>query len=189
MQELKVSLRHELIESHTEKLGLRSAQRLAPTQTRMVPLVLEQNAPCHANYITFTLNLVELRPMEVVKDFSRQINLEVTLHIRQLQLWTADDYNVIRVSFLFENANPTVFLVKPPIRSNKDSGTATPLLALRKSTCRANLLCLLKAITLSFSWTDGAGVDIFASTFWADAIPRQNSSWIIIPPGRTEWVA
>ncbi len=130
-----------MIADHVKIRELRSAHRLAPSQTRMVPLVLEQNAPCYANYFSFVLNLVKLSPMEDVKENSPQIDLEVTLNIRQLQQWTADNYDVIRASFLFKNSNPTLFLVKPPVESDEDTGTDAPLLALRKSACRAVFSC------------------------------------------------
>lgn len=98
----------------------------------MVPLVLEQNAPCRAESITFVLDIVVLKPMEDVKENTRHVKLEVTLSLRQLKPWTADDYDVIRASFLFKNSNPTLFLVKPPVQYNEYAGTDTPLLALRE---------------------------------------------------------
>lgn len=36
--------------------------------------------------------------------------------------------------------------------------------------------------------TDGAGVDIQSQSFWIDALPRQQHSWLVTPSGRTPWV-
>jgi len=36
--------------------------------------------------------------------------------------------------------------------------------------------------------TDGAGVDVLKQPFWAESLPRQQRSWIIMPSGRTPWV-
>jgi len=35
--------------------------------------------------------------------------------------------------------------------------------------------------------TDGAGVDVLKQPFWAEALPRQQRTWIILPSGRTPW--
>jgi hypothetical protein len=35
--------------------------------------------------------------------------------------------------------------------------------------------------------TDGAGVDVLKQPFWAEALPRQQQTWIILPSGRTPW--
>ena len=41
---------------------------------------------------------------------------------------------------------------------------------------------------MPYGRTDGAGVDILKQTFWADAMPRQERSWVILPEGRSPWV-
>ncbi|KAI0781232.1 hypothetical protein BD413DRAFT_600635 [Trametes elegans] len=69
----------------------------------------------------------------------------------------------IKASYFYASSTPTEFLVAPPAQPNA-SAPSPPILALH-----------------------GAGVDIFANTFWIQAIPRQEHSWVITPSGRTEW--
>ncbi|KAF7322675.1 hypothetical protein HMN09_00046300 [Mycena chlorophos] len=33
----------------------------------------------------------------------------------------------------------------------------------------------------------GAGVDIISNSFWPEALPRQQTRWIVVPTGRTPW--
>ncbi len=108
----------------------------------MVPLVLEQNAPLLCKLFLLRSQSRQVKSHgEDVKENSPQIDLEVTLNIRQLQQWTADNYDVIRASFLFKNSNPTLFWSSAPVESDEDTGTDAPLLALRKSACRAVFSC------------------------------------------------
>ena len=64
-----------------------------------------------------------------------------------------------------------------------DTGSAHTCLA-----CVVHSLVVTQQLICLLCRTDGAGVDIFKQTFWADAVPRHERSWVIIPEGRGPWV-
>ncbi|KAJ4488323.1 hypothetical protein J3R30DRAFT_3696095 [Lentinula aciculospora] len=150
--------------------------RLAPTQARILPLriVQHKDLPPVFSSIDVTLNLQRENPSVYDRPLDT-ISLKVSLPAVHLSMWdepssvslTPQINPVIKGSYFFgvTDSIPTNFLVVPPIVSGK--GRA-PLLALH-----------------------GAGVDIFAPTplesFWAQSLPRQKRSWVVIPSGRTSW--
>jgi hypothetical protein len=45
------------------------------------------------------------------------------------------------------------------------------------------------SLTCRVGTSDGAGVRILERSFWANSLRRQQHSWVIMPIGRTSWVA
>ncbi|KAH8108461.1 hypothetical protein DFH11DRAFT_1632998 [Phellopilus nigrolimitatus] len=140
-------------------LSLRNKLKIAPSQTRIIPILMEQNAPFFGNEITFLLILSEISS----NANASKVAVPVTLPLRRISSWSVSTHEAIRASFFFAASHATLFLAKPPIFPSPD-GTSVPIVALH-----------------------GAGVDVISSPFWADAIPRQRHSWVIMPAGRTEW--
>ncbi|KZT20258.1 hypothetical protein NEOLEDRAFT_1165105 [Neolentinus lepideus HHB14362 ss-1] len=136
------------------KVSLLRNPRLAPMQTRVVPLKLVQSRPFYGNDIQVA---VRFRSNDSV------VTLKVALPIKQQVLWTSETFQPIKTSYFYMESMPTMFLVIPPKNAN-DGEPRPPILGLH-----------------------GAGLDIFEEPFWAEAIPRQNNSWIVLPTGRTPW--
>jgi hypothetical protein len=92
------------------------------------------------------------------------VKSSVFIKLKHVQFSTTT--SPIKSSYLFASDMPTMFYAIPPTEPFSPEGKPTPpLLA-----------------------THGAGVDIFATTLWQDALPRQKRSWIVVPSGRTSWV-
>ncbi|KIK63771.1 hypothetical protein GYMLUDRAFT_71889 [Collybiopsis luxurians FD-317 M1] len=148
--------------------------RLAPTQARILPLRLLQHKdfPKHLRSIDMELTLKQSTPGGYLRPDAEHSKdspvLQVSLSVTHLAMWNTMDLQtnpVIRGSYFFgvEDTMPTNFLVIPP---RLPGNGRAPILALH-----------------------GAGVDIFAlsASFWTQALPRQNQSWVVIPSGRTSW--
>ncbi|KAJ3842899.1 hypothetical protein F5878DRAFT_348438 [Lentinula raphanica] len=150
--------------------------RLAPTQARIFPLAIvqHQQLPPDLTLINATLILQKEQPgVDVHYESVDTMTLYISLPITHLRMWdepstdSSSSNPVIKASYFFGvlDSIPTNFLVIPP----KSSGNGrAPILALH-----------------------GAGVDIFspntAESFWPQALPRQDRSWVVIPSGRTSW--
>ncbi|KAI0371785.1 hypothetical protein BV20DRAFT_1066969 [Pilatotrama ljubarskyi] len=132
--------------------------RLAPSQTRIVPLKLTQTQRVDIENFNLTLTLSS-------GNVTATINVAVPIWNREL--WTGADEQgraYAKATYFFGTSTPTAFLAAPP-NSPNDGPPRPPILALH-----------------------GAGVDLFENDFWIQAIPRQRHSWIITPTGRTPWV-
>uniref|UniRef100_D8PW24 Peptidase S9 prolyl oligopeptidase catalytic domain-containing protein n=1 Tax=Schizophyllum commune (strain H4-8 / FGSC 9210) TaxID=578458 RepID=D8PW24_SCHCM len=70
----------------------------------------------------------------------------------------------IKGTYLYSGTMPTAFYAIPPASSD---------------------LALQGPVLLALH---GAGVDIFSTTFWQDALPRVEKHWTVVPSGRTSWV-
>ncbi|KAI0362755.1 hypothetical protein OH77DRAFT_1389445 [Trametes cingulata] len=138
-------------------LELLEPTRLAPTQTRIVPLKLTQTRRVDMEKFTFTLT---------IRSDDATATIDVVLPIWNQDFWAATDHHeraYVKTTYFFRTSTPTAFLAAPPNEPN-DGPPKPPVLALH-----------------------GAGVDLFESDFWIQAIPRQQHSWIITPTGRTPW--
>ncbi|KAI0005870.1 hypothetical protein BJV74DRAFT_761059, partial [Russula compacta] len=90
--------------------------------------------------------------------------ISVRIPVFQLSHWSRTGDMVIKASYFSTDTAPIGFIVLPPTDSNTPLGAPSPpILALH-----------------------GAGVDI-QQPFWAQAVPRQQRSWVILPSGRTPW--
>ncbi|OBZ75861.1 hypothetical protein A0H81_04588 [Grifola frondosa] len=132
--------------------------RIAPTQTRIIPIRITQNAPFHGTELQFEIQLVS-------DSESSLVTIPVSIHVVHHSQWSPSSSPAagIKASYFFSSSMPTAFLVTPP--EELADGPRPPILALH-----------------------GAGVDIFADDFWIRALPRQKRSWVIVPTGRTAWV-
>ncbi|KAH7877813.1 uncharacterized protein C8R40DRAFT_1159305 [Lentinula edodes] len=148
--------------------------RLAPTQARILPLRIRQHKDLPLAFTSINVTLVLQRDdagVYIQHNSGDTITLELSLAVTHVVMW--DDPSptssnpVFKGSYFFgvSDSIPTNFLVVPPESSDK---RRAPILALH-----------------------GAGVDIFApspsESFWAQALPRQVWSWVVIPSGRTSW--
>ncbi|KAJ3865929.1 hypothetical protein EV359DRAFT_72120 [Lentinula novae-zelandiae] len=157
-------------------LNLPSAKfRLAPTQARILPLRIRQNKDLPLAFTSINVTLVlqrnDARSIPIQHNSEDTITLELSVAITHVVMWDGPSPTssnpVFKGSYFFgvSDSIPTNFLVIPPESSDK---RRAPILALH-----------------------GAGVDIFApspsKSFWAQALPRQVWSWVVIPSGRTSW--
>ncbi|KAL5490095.1 hypothetical protein ACEPAI_4928 [Sanghuangporus weigelae] len=143
-------------------LSILDRQVIAPSQTRIVPILIKQTGNYDGRTLSFNITLSE-NPKQSDASESASVSIPVTLSLRQLRPWTSLSFEPIRATFFFAKTHPTYFLAKPP-KATRDDGYPIPILALH-----------------------GAGVDIITQPFWANAIPRQEYSWVVMPFGRTEW--
>ncbi|KIJ69668.1 hypothetical protein HYDPIDRAFT_24484 [Hydnomerulius pinastri MD-312] len=167
-----------LLPSTSIKLLDDKPARFAPTQTRIVPLVLE-------------LGVGECLPAEI-KELGVELVCESTvapkmcfvlsasLPLTHASLWTPADHDVtIKATYFFAQSMVTEFLVKPPREAfGKASEAAVKDERNKKRRNRGNepILAL-----------HGAGVEILTSSFWADSLLRQKYAWVVMPQGRSAW--
>ena len=121
-------------------------QIIAPSQTRIIPIKLEQTAQYFGNLLTLNIRLVEYSPIPDLarNDTGRTITLSVVLNIRHVQLWSTSSWEALRATFFFASTHPTYFLAKPPIHPISDGKIQIPILALRKLFILSHsYLCLL----------------------------------------------
>ena len=97
--------------------------RLAPSQTRIIPIILNQVSQ-------FTESTLRLE----VKAASggREQTLWVDLPVKQLPVWNASDFAPIISTYFFAESSPTAFVAIPPREENPGYSSA-PLLFLRTS--------------------------------------------------------
>ncbi|KAL5532933.1 hypothetical protein ACEPAF_4707 [Sanghuangporus sanghuang] len=143
-------------------LSILDRQVIAPSQTRVVPILIKQTGKYDGRTLSFNITLSE-NPKQNDASEPASVSIPVTLSLRQLRLWNRLAFESIRATFFFASSHPTYFLAKPP-KATRSDASPIPILALH-----------------------GAGVDIITQPFWANAIPRQEYSWVVIPFGRTEW--
>ncbi|EEB93194.1 hypothetical protein MPER_08186, partial [Moniliophthora perniciosa FA553] len=135
-------------------LALVKPTRIAPTQTRIVPIRISQTRPFIATKLHLALTLTSTSTNRVVL---------ITVPITQLPQWNSSTPLTIKGTYFYASSIATVFTAKPPKINNLDIPRA-PILALH-----------------------GAGVDVVGQTFWSDALPQKDHSWIVMPTGRTSW--
>jgi hypothetical protein len=130
--------------------------RIAPTQARILPLNLKQHDRTTASEVTLVITLRS--SVGTISAHHATLNL---IHHKDLSTTS-----MVKVSYLFANAIPTMFYALPPTEPFSSEAKSTPpLLALH-----------------------GAGVDIFTMSLWQEALPRQKRSWVVVPSSLTSWV-
>ncbi|EJD02092.1 uncharacterized protein FOMMEDRAFT_157287 [Fomitiporia mediterranea MF3/22] len=145
-------------------LSLLHKQVIAPSQTRVVPISIQQTEAYNAGLLSFDLVLKERHEDNGAAE-PRTVSIPIRINLRHLKQWDTSNVQPIRATFFFAASHPTYILAKAPTSPNSDGHSSyLPLLALH-----------------------GAGVDIISQPLWADALPRQEHSWIVMPVGRTEW--
>ena len=109
-------------------MKLQQPIKIAPGQTRVVPLRLSQHSPFKGTQLHITLHVAkeeENTGERVTKEVS------ITLPLRHLPAWPHIEQRVaIRASYLVAYANPTFFSVLPPLLAGRGSDKV-PILALR----------------------------------------------------------
>ncbi len=118
--------------------------RIAPTQTRVVPVRITQNASVAFRQLSLDLYLVSGGASET---------LRVTLPVVRHALWNAIVYPTdgIKASYFFAAAMSTAFIVKPPQEPNSGE-PRPPILALRKLAFTLRSLHLLTAVVYRWCW-------------------------------------
>ncbi|KAF5373151.1 hypothetical protein D9758_001792 [Tetrapyrgos nigripes] len=93
--------------------------RLAPTQTRVVPLRIVQLKPFYGSQLNFKLSLVS----------TTTLDLDITLNFRQLSRWTSSTFSPIQGTYFYASSMPTAFLAIAPKYPYQDA-SQPPILAL-----------------------------------------------------------
>jgi pimeloyl-ACP methyl ester carboxylesterase len=101
-------------------LHLLQETRIAPTQTRIVPIRIIQAKPLAAENLLLNVTVTW-------GIFSATVM--VSLPIRHLSGWTPTNFKPIKASHFFAESMPTSFVVLPPIEKN-DGKPCPPILAL-----------------------------------------------------------
>ncbi|CAL1703964.1 unnamed protein product [Somion occarium] len=95
--------------------------RLAPTQTRIIPLRFTQKKPLCASELHLELSATSHTGVS--------LTIHVTLHVKQQTQWNSTRSSPIKATYFFAGSMPTGFLVTPP-KEQKNGQLRTPLLAL-----------------------------------------------------------
>ncbi|KAF9234792.1 hypothetical protein BU15DRAFT_65421 [Melanogaster broomeanus] len=172
--------------------------RIAPTQTRVVPLRLSispfERIPEDVMELDLELICVSSSsasllapitdlvightPTTVESVAQRTFVLRASLPLTHVPLWTETEHVPVRATYFFAGSMVTAFSVKPP-RLAFDGGVWRPHDgSYTKQRCRGNepILAL-----------HGAGVEVLTQSFWADSLMRQKYAWVVMPQGRTAW--
>ena len=99
--------------------------RIAPMQTRIVPIKVAQTKPISVPHLEFTLML---------RSGDRLAEIRVALPVQSHAQWTAGEVPPagIKASYFFGTSMPTAFLVTPP-KEPHGGAAPPPVLALRTS--------------------------------------------------------
>ncbi|KAJ8699615.1 hypothetical protein PTI98_002711 [Pleurotus ostreatus] len=141
-------------------LRLKQETHLAPSQTRIIPIVIEQHS-------AFCGGELRIRVRAQGQSTLYPSTVSVTVPIKHLEGWDGKDrpklYS-IKASYFYAHSMPTNFVVVPPLYRNEGEVSKAPILCLH-----------------------GAGVDVIGTPWWVESLPRMNNSWLVIPTGRTSW--
>ncbi|KAJ7168119.1 hypothetical protein C8R43DRAFT_1060269 [Mycena crocata] len=140
------------------KVELLRPTKIAPSQTRIVPLRIVQTKQ-------FLKPKLELKITLSSEKDDKPLTLSVALSVSNLPRWSNTTLFAIRGSYFYAQEMPTAFSAFPPLLENIENANPQP-----------PILCL-----------HGAGVDIISESFWIDSLPRQQHSWLVAPSGRTSW--
>ncbi|KAF9532428.1 hypothetical protein CPB83DRAFT_891154 [Crepidotus variabilis] len=139
------------------QLSLPSTVDIAPTQTRTVPILVNQDRPFFTEHLSFEL---------VLKSDDASITLSVTLPIvHHTSITYQQGSQVVEATYLSENAAPLAFLAVSPSTPNNHEPDP-PILALHGA---------------------GVDIIGNMREMWLNALPKRPRSWVVIPTGRTSW--
>ena len=153
-------------------MRLRDMFTIAPSQTRVIPVVIEQTAP-------FRDDSIHLHLLLTSGQISRNLSVNIPVVHKK---WGSSERQALKGTFFFSTSNPSAFITVPPMLEPPQQ--QLPILALRWY-C---ISCKYHYLISSGFITDGAGVDIFGQDFWVKSLPKTEFSWVIVPTGRTSWV-
>ncbi|THV08034.1 hypothetical protein K435DRAFT_815267 [Dendrothele bispora CBS 962.96] len=100
-------------------LELARDTRIAPTQTRIIPLRISQFKPFYDTQLRFTLTLVS----------KTRTLVDIVLNIKQISQWTDSTFSTIQGTYFYAISMPTAFLAIPPQHENQGA-PKPPILAL-----------------------------------------------------------
>lgn len=115
--------------SESLKLSLLRPTRLAPSQTRIIPVQLNQSAAISPDITALHMNVVVSSNSDPGISAEDQL-ITVTLPLKHLPLWSADRHDAILATYLYAKSVPTIFSVIPPKYENIEE-PKPPVLALR----------------------------------------------------------
>lgn len=104
-------------------LTVKHGIKIAPGQTRIVPIQITQTNPIEGNSLSFTINLVR-------QGYFRS-TVPISIAFRNLTSWNVNSYETIRATYFYATSHPTYFVTKPPIEACSEH-CDLPILALRK---------------------------------------------------------
>lgn len=111
------------------ELRLLKAITIAPSQSRIIPIVIEQNAPYFGESIAVDITFAS-------GDTSQAIPISIPINQRHSK---PPERHFLKATFFFANALPSPFIAIPPITVGK----APPILALRELLSELRLLGLM----------------------------------------------
>ncbi|TKY87280.1 hypothetical protein EX895_003957 [Sporisorium graminicola] len=159
----------DVVASTSLRAELRAKWRIAPGQTIVLPIKLNQTSPLDPTLNNIELT-VHLRPVSDSAKAPITKSVRVPL-IRKPAFWDASssdqDHNAYMYSYLADDGTVQLAAATPPKRAK------------RISAAKARLPPLI--LTLH-----GAGVDV-RDLFFSNSIRRQDENWVILPTGRTPW--
>lgn len=100
--------------------------RLAPTQTRIIPVSLKQTHAFLDTNVSLEISVVSADKSAV---------LSVTLPVKHLSHWDEDDFKPIIITYFYGISTPTALIAIPPKHPNAGV-SLPPLLVLRTSFLR-----------------------------------------------------
>ena len=157
-------------------LSLLTHTKFVLGQTRILPLRISQSKAFIGDTLSFDIHVTSGGSSET---------LSVRVPVTQLGHWSKSGVVAIKASYFSPDAVPIGFITLPPTNPIPPlKAPSPPILALRSYIYQ----CGDVTSHASSARTDGAGVDIFKLPFWAESLPRQQRSWVILPSGRTPWV-
>lgn len=93
------------------KVKLLQETRLAPTQTRIVPLLISQEGPYSGDEISVSIWATSFSGQQTFLSFS--------VPVKQLTLWDADHYSPVTATYFYGTSTPTAFIAIPPKLPNE----------------------------------------------------------------------
>lgn len=111
------------------KLEIVHGVRIAPSQTRVIPIRIVQGSGDLFPHESLDVDIALVRDGEDASA-SRTI-VSVSLPIKHHQQWTSSSPTSIKASYFFGSSMPTVFIAIPPRLGLEDYVAAPPLLCLR----------------------------------------------------------
>jgi len=156
------------------ELRLKQSTIIAPTQSRTIPVSIQQSEPFYGDTIEVEIVLVAGPVTERVTACLAVVH----------KAFDSQEHKWVQGTFFFADSMPSLFqAIIPAVTQTLNTNNVFPILALRSfiPVHRKNRVSSGKPI-------DGAGVDIIQEDFWVKSLPNNWASWIIVPVGRTSWV-
>ena len=109
-------------------LRLRDRFTIAPSQTRVIPIVIEQTAP-------FKDDSIQLRLLLISGQISRKLSAVIPVVHKK---WGPSERQALKGTFFFSTSNPSAFIALPPML--EPPRQQLPILALRSYYISCNII-------------------------------------------------